>query len=1804
MALDFNVSPYYDDYDPKKDFYRVLFQPGVAVQARELNQLQSILQNQIEKFGDNIFKRGTIIEGCNITKHDIFPYVKIKDLETDGTPVSIASYENLSVRNSSNVSAYIVKTVSGFESRAPDLNTLYVTYNGSGTDSNTGSFSPGDILQVFDSTYPIFKMKVIDGSSKFSNADTVVVMSAIAVTNSTGGNTFPAGAFQAGHIIQNGVANATIIEANTTANSEALILKIKPLATDLISANTIKWRFGAGDTIRNATTANVANVAATIGVGAEASITTDTLGKITALTVTSGGAGYYVEPHVTVKIETTSSISSAEIAQLDVSALNYLSSITVANSAVSSIGTGYGITVDEGTIYQKGFFSRVSNQIEVVNKYSNTGFTKSVGFSTVATTVNSNQDTSLLDNATGTYNYAAPGADRLKLTPVLYVLDKVEADANTDFLPIIEFADGNPYKQNLSTIYNVIGDEIAKRTYEESGNYFLNQFTVTTKDSETLAETPSVFKIAIDPGTAYINGYRVQTNDNYIANVEKGIDTANNNAASIRLGYGNFIRVKELGGVFEFNTGATVELYDTAKTYLSLGGGAITTVGTKIGEARIRSVVNEASNAEPGSKDATYRLYLFDIVMSAGKNFSSVRSIYHGGTNKGIADVVLNSAGAAELIDTRDSSLLFKAVDAMKAANNMTYTYRTVNQGELANSTGYIVLNLAAGENFPYAGQLNTSELRDFVIVPLADYEGQTNATGTITTTTTSTNVAGAGGMDFRTSFNVGDWVKFGNTTSTSYGQVAQITGASSMILTSNAAAAYTGGTMKVAYPKNIPISLTNNGSKWANVETGNSQVLTIYIANTIANTSGSSTSANIAIAYNATRTNVSSVAKTVQRNIFTRIRTANNDASVRGPWALGVSDVFRLRNVYIANGASRDITFNVSTDIQNSGTANAFLLFPDTPFANGDSLVYSNTAGVGVLGGLANNGTYYVVHANSSGFALSATRGGANLTLTANSSSTHKFTGSPLFFGPNTFGVTDVTNDFYIDMNHKEDYMDTSYLYRKPRRTVLSTNDVLLVKYDAFTGTAGVKTVSSYPISDGESFTALSASANVHTMELPEFIGTSGKYYDLRDQFDFRPRSNNTIGFITDITSVAAGANAATIINPSEPSDATRFASTEQYFPAPDTTLTANIEYYLGRSDRVVVNSEGDFIIRRGKPGFISEIPSQPKNSLTLDVLRIAPYPSIPLGCSSDIIKIIDTKVGNETLSGTRRKTYTVVPTFTQQDRNNIQVKSYKMADIGALENRIATLEYYVGFTLAEALANARFIPSSLDALLNRFRYGFFVDPFTDYNYADVGNPEFWATIRNNQLGPKLTELNLEFKDDGGATGVLTLPFTEFNVITQADATDGPVVTAPPVDPGTTTTDPEPDPTGEVTTTTVTQTTATVTESQRSISNNDNGSVYEDFFYTMSSLFGPVEFYINSRDNNIALEVFQSASSSGPWASTYTSATALPVSSADISNKGLSGLNDGRPFEHQGSLTRKSYGPAGGFLEDHFKLLWNHDPAAGRYYRLRIYKGSKHGGFLQNSKAGTFGFKLFYPTDSVTTNTITTTNPTRFTFNGTVNTILPSEFTLQMTLNFAGEYGFNLYGGGVGGSGGVFIADSQAFKIAVTGLKPNTYHKFIFNNEDQTAKCSQSRTTTTNTDGLLSDANGVIAFDFYYDAGINEATTDIQQQNKLALAVAGVKSFVLQSFDGTSKAGGSINMKYYTPIWMATETATTPPLNVSPSVTTTTTTSDGLTTLSITSGTTTTNLSPQALDKIADAIDENNVDFRDRFDGYRMSYR
>ena len=79
--LNFNVDPYYDDFDPTKNYHRILFKPGYAVQARELTQAQTILQDQVTKFADHIFKQNTPVTGGQITStvNGTPPYTPVKN---------------------------------------------------------------------------------------------------------------------------------------------------------------------------------------------------------------------------------------------------------------------------------------------------------------------------------------------------------------------------------------------------------------------------------------------------------------------------------------------------------------------------------------------------------------------------------------------------------------------------------------------------------------------------------------------------------------------------------------------------------------------------------------------------------------------------------------------------------------------------------------------------------------------------------------------------------------------------------------------------------------------------------------------------------------------------------------------------------------------------------------------------------------------------------------------------------------------------------------------------------------------------------------------------------------------------------------------------------------------------------------------------------------------------------------------------------------------------------------------------------------------------------------------------------------------------------------------------------------------------------------------------------------------------------------------------------------------------------------------------------------------------------------------
>ena len=143
-----NVAPYFDDYDSSDDFYRVLFKPGFPVQARELTTLQSILQNQIEKFGQHFFKEGAKVIPGNTGYNQIYYGIQIQN-NYQGVPVSAYADQLIGTKitgQRSGVSAIVDNLILPEESERGQL-TVYINYlNSSTTNNSSQEFFDGEEL--------------------------------------------------------------------------------------------------------------------------------------------------------------------------------------------------------------------------------------------------------------------------------------------------------------------------------------------------------------------------------------------------------------------------------------------------------------------------------------------------------------------------------------------------------------------------------------------------------------------------------------------------------------------------------------------------------------------------------------------------------------------------------------------------------------------------------------------------------------------------------------------------------------------------------------------------------------------------------------------------------------------------------------------------------------------------------------------------------------------------------------------------------------------------------------------------------------------------------------------------------------------------------------------------------------------------------------------------------------------------------------------------------------------------------------------------------------------------------------------------------------------------------------------------------------------------------------------------------------------------------------------------------------------------------------------------------------------------
>ena len=181
-----NISPYYDDFDAGKNFYRVLFKPGFPVQARELTTLQSILQNQVESFGNNIFKEGSMVLPGAATFDNQFSAVKLNAVNL-GVDVSvyIQSFVGKTITGqTSGVTASIQKVAFTSESDSVTDLTIYVNYKNSGDDSTSDVFLDGESLSASENV--TYGNTTINAGTPFASLiadDATSIGSAVSIDN-------------------------------------------------------------------------------------------------------------------------------------------------------------------------------------------------------------------------------------------------------------------------------------------------------------------------------------------------------------------------------------------------------------------------------------------------------------------------------------------------------------------------------------------------------------------------------------------------------------------------------------------------------------------------------------------------------------------------------------------------------------------------------------------------------------------------------------------------------------------------------------------------------------------------------------------------------------------------------------------------------------------------------------------------------------------------------------------------------------------------------------------------------------------------------------------------------------------------------------------------------------------------------------------------------------------------------------------------------------------------------------------------------------------------------------------------------------------------------------------------------------------------------------------------------------------------------------------------------------------------------------------------------------------------------------
>lgn len=1084
--------------------------------------------------------------------------------------------------------------------------------------------------------------------------------------------------------------------------------------------------------------------------------------------------------------------------------------------------------INEGVFYVNGYFVKVYNQSLVLSKYTNKPSVR-VGLNVVEEIITDADDSSLLDPAYGSSNENAPGAHRLKINLVLAVYGLNE-DVPSDFIDLFTLKNGQLQKLKGQTDYNELEKTLARRTYDESGNYTVDDFVGTLKEHlATVDGSGNIDNDGVYKATEFVGTCSTTSGSNTITalSISSGVLDVGQTISGTGIPANTFIvSTDEDTAIISNNataTGTNVAIsgggnadklalvVDPGKAYV--GGYEITKQSSSyinIDKARdFDTTLNASTRVEYGNYVLVGDLYglpslankptieLRDGVIDAygtpvGRivGYAKATAIeYHSGsvtnvigTNTGIyklflADITLHPGKVMEdvasfhVIGTGTAAYPEVPVDAI--CGNVLVQYGITN-----NTGSFTKADVLTGAGGGKAIVYHYDSSNKIVYAKKSDFGSIGTATWALGATTITITAANA---------QPGMTVKSGALL------LETIVSNSGTVLTLASGATAAGTTQ----------AITLYGATTSNIVQGDSFV------------NGSSVRATALTKtqlFNTTKSPmIFKLAEDFIKSVKDSSNVRDNTYYVRREWSSVVitNNGGQYEAVISANAgetfANPDIT-NFVAQVTTAGTNTTKGQVINTASAGITwSLPTTNTLKIS-WGAVATTGTLTIVGSvlkldtpertktyNADSQLVVVPTSGSSLTkINLNKVDVIKVKGIYDSGAVGTAPLTthlNITDRYILDNGQRDTHYESATLTLTPG-SVPPKGQVLVV-FDYYAHGAG----------DYFSVDSYTSNPNFRT-DNPTYTTSNGSTMFLLDCLDFRPTLDSRSS--TYLASYTAGSTTVTL----DTAYNTRMLTVGQKILAPGISHAATISSITNDQQFVIsvaatitfTNQIVTVLPNSGSYGFtefdsndnVTDVIQNNSTIIATMTYYLSRMDKVALTDTGEwkVFKGVSAKTptspsvteskNNMILFELLIPAYTIKPTDVQV--RVFDTRRYTMRDIGKLENRLENVEYYTTLSLLEKSTNDLVIIDPATGL-NRFKSGFVVDNFGSNFVADVNNPEYNVAIDTDgkEARPAFTQgnvplyfdqNNIETQDAGVFGSSIMLPFTNVKAISQPLAT------------------------------------------------------------------------------------------------------------------------------------------------------------------------------------------------------------------------------------------------------------------------------------------------------------------------------------------------------------------------------------------------------------------------------------------------